>query len=102
MAEKTGNLIKLTYEFNSGWCCEVSFDGERWARVTAREFRSFNGKRRILNVENPNEPYYEEYNGPIYFYGTNRISKTSRKVGMVFVDDKDPRDAKRPRTQAGF
>jgi hypothetical protein len=102
MAEKTGNLIKLTYEFNSGWCCEVSFDGERWARVTAREFRSFNGKRRILNVENPNEPYYEEYNGPIYFYGTNRISKTSEKVGMVFVDDKDPRDAKRPRTQAGF
>jgi len=102
MAEKTGNLIKLTYEFNSGWCCEVSFDGEKWARVTAREFRSFNGKRRILNVENPNEPYYEEYNGPIYFYGTNRISKTSRKVGMVFVDDKDPRDAKRPRTQTGF
>jgi hypothetical protein len=28
MAEKTGNLIKLTYEFNCGWCCEVSFDGE--------------------------------------------------------------------------
>ena len=102
MAEKTGNLIKLTYEFNCGWCCEVSFDGERWARVTAREFRSFNGKRRILNVENPNEPYYEEYNGPIYFYGTNRISKTSGKVGMVFVDDKDPRDAKRPVTQTGF
>jgi hypothetical protein len=102
MAEKTGNLIKLTYEFNSGWCCEVSFDGERWARVTAREFRSFNGKRRILNVENPNEPYYEEYNGPIYYYGTNRISKTSGEVGMVFLDDKDPRDAKRPRTQAGF
>ena len=102
MAEKTGNLIKLTYEFNSGWCCEVSFDGERWARVTAREFRSFNGKRRILNVENPNEPYYEEYNGPIYYYGTNRISKASGEVGMVFVDNKDPRDAKRPRTQAGF
>jgi hypothetical protein len=102
MAEKRGDLIKLTYEFNSGWCCEVSFDGERWARVTAREFRSFNGKRRILNVENPNKPYYEEYNGPIYFYGTNRISKTSRKVGMVFIDDKDPRDAKRPITQAGF
>ena len=102
MAEKTGNLIKLTYEFNSGWCCEVSFDDEKWARVTAREFRSFNGKRRILNVENPNKPYYEEYNGPIYYYGTNRISKSPEKMGMAFIDDKDPRDDKRPRNQIGF
>jgi hypothetical protein len=102
MAEKRGDLIKLTYEFNYGWCCEVSFDGERWARVTAREFRSFNGKRRILNVANPNKPYYEEYNGPIYYYGTNRISKTPGEVGMVFFNNQDPRDAKRPRTQAGF
>ena len=102
MAEKTGNLIKLTYDFNSGLCCEVSFDGKQWARVTAREFRSFNGKRRILNVTNPNEPYYEEYDGPIYYYGTNRISKLPKKTGMVFINDKDPRDANRPRTQAGF
>jgi hypothetical protein len=102
MAEKRGDLVKLTYEFNYGWCCEVSFDGEKWARVTAREFRSFNGKRRILNVENPNKSYYEEYNGPIYYYGTNRISKTPGEVGMVFFNNQDPRDAKRPRTQAGF
>ena len=102
MAEKTGNLIKLTYEFNSGWCCEVSFDGDMWARVTAREFRSFNGKRRILNVENPNKPYYEEYSGPIYYYGTNRVNKKPKKIGLVFIHNKDPRDAKRPRTQAGF
>ena len=43
MSEKKGNLIKLTYDFNSGLCCEVSFDGKQWARVTARGFRSFNG-----------------------------------------------------------
>ena len=102
MAEKRGDLIKLTYEFNSGWCCEVSFDGEKWARVTAREFRSFNGKRRILNVTDPNKSYYEEYNGPIYFYGTNRISQLPEKTGLVFLNDKDPRDAYRPRSQAGF
>jgi len=102
MKEKTGNLIKLTYDFNSGLCGEASFDGKQWARVTAREFRSFNGKRRILNVANPNEPYYEEYDGPIYYYGTNRISKLPEKTGMVFINDKDPRDANRPRTQAGF
>jgi hypothetical protein len=102
MAEKTGNLIKLVYEFNSARCCEVSFDGENWARVTAREFRSFNGKRRILNVENPNKPYYEEYNGPIYYYGTNRVNKKPKKIGLVFINNTDPRDAKRPRNQAGF
>jgi len=102
MAEKRGDLIKLTYDFNSGLCCEVSFDGEKWARVTAREFRSFNGKRRILNVDNPNKAYYEEYLGPIYYYGTNRIAKKPKEVGTAFLNGVDPRDAKRPRNQAGF
>ena len=102
MAEKTGNLIKLTYDFNSGLCCEVSFDGEKWARVTAREFRSFTGKRRILNVENPNSPYYEEYNGPIYYYGTNRIAKKSKEIGTAFINGLDPRDGKRPKDHTAF
>jgi hypothetical protein len=102
MAEKPGDLNKLTYEFNSARCCEVSFDGEKWARVTAREFRSFNGKRRILNVDTPNKAYYEEYLGPIYYYGTNRIAEKPKKVGTTFLNDVDPRDAKRPRNQAGF
>jgi len=102
MAEKRGDLIKLTYDFNSVRCCEVSFDGEKWARVTAREFRSFNGKRRILNVDNPSKAYYEEYLGPIYYYGTNRIAKKPEKMGTAFINGVDPRDAKRPRNQAGF
>ena len=102
MAEKRGDLVKLVYEFNSARCCEVSFDGEKWARVTAREFRSFNGKRRILNVENPNQSYYEEYVGPIYYYGTNRIAKKPKEIGTAFLNGVDPRDAKRPRNQAGF
>ena len=102
MAEKRGDLIKLTYDFNSALCCEVSFDGEKWARVTAREFRSFSGKRRILNVDNPSKAYYEEYLGPIYYYGTNRIAKKPIAVGTAFLNDVDPRDAKRPRNQAGF
>ena len=102
MAEKRGDLVKLVYDFNSARCCEVSFDGEMWARVTAREFRSFNGKRRILNVDNPNKAYYEEYLGPIYYYGTNRIAKKPEKMGTAFLNGIDPRDAKRPRNQAGF
>ena len=102
MAEKTGNLIKLTYDFNSALCCEVSFDGEKWARVTAREFRSFNGKRRILNVDNPSKSYYEEYLGPVYYYGTNRIAKKIKETGMAFFNNVDPRDGKRPKGYTSF
>ena len=102
MAEKRGDLVKLIYDFNSARCCEVNYIEDKWARVTAREFRSWNGKRRILNVENPNKPYYEEYRGPVYYYGTNRINKKPKKHGLVFIQNKDPREGKRPRNQAGF
>lgn len=102
MAEKRGDLIKLIYNFNCSRCCEVNYLDDKWARVTAREFRSWNGKRRILNVDNPNESYYEEYVGPIYYYGTNRINKKPKKQGLVFLQNKDPREDKRPRNQAGF
>jgi hypothetical protein len=102
MAEKTGNLIKLTYDFNSSRCCEVSFDGEKWARVTAREFRSFNGKRRILNIDVPNKSHYEEYLGPVYYYGTNRINKKPKKIGMAFINNTDPRYGKRPKGYTSF
>ena len=43
--EKTGNLEKLTYDFNTAANLEifmVNIDG--CYRVTSREFRSFNGK----------------------------------------------------------
>jgi len=102
MAEKRGDLVKLTYEFNSARCCEVSFNGEKWARVTAREFRSFNGKRRILNVDNPSKAYYEEYLGPIYYYGTNRIAEKPKEAGTTFINGIDPRDAKRPQLPSYF
>jgi hypothetical protein len=62
--EKTGNTEKLKYEFNTASNLEVfMINLNDWYRVTSREFRSFNGKRRINNVE---------YNGPIYHYATNR------------------------------
>ena len=101
MSEKKGNLIKLKYDFNESLCCEIK-NGDSWARVTAREFRSWNGKRRILNVQNPNKSYYEEYNGPIYYYGTNQISKKLEKIGLSFANDTDPRDAKRPKDSSFF
>ena len=62
--EKIGNLEKLTYDFNTASNLEifmVNLDG--WYRVTSREFRSYNGKRRING---------EEYKGVVFHYGTNK------------------------------
>jgi hypothetical protein len=67
--EKTGNTEKLTYDFNTASNLEVwmpNLDG--WYRVTSREFRSFNGKRRING---------EEYKGVVFHYGTNKRANKS-------------------------
>ncbi len=67
--EKTGNTESLKYDFNTASNLEVfmpNLDG--WYRVTSREFRSFNGKRRINS---------EPYSGKTYYYATNRIADLS-------------------------
>lgn len=79
MAEKTGNTVKLVYDFNTSGVCEVCIKG-KWYRTTAREFRSFDGNRRITEpIKQPglgdsmfNVPMHTyEYNGPVYILGTN-------------------------------
>lgn len=63
--EKRGNTIKLISEFNTAGNLEVYMPQlNGWYRVTSREFRSFNGKRRINN---------KDYEGPLFSYGTNNI-----------------------------
>lgn len=65
MSEKTGDVIKLEYDFDTSKNLEVYMPNlKNWYRVTSREFRSFNGKRRI------NE---QEFIGNLYKYGTNRL-----------------------------
>jgi len=67
--EKTGNTEKLIYDFNTAANLELwmpNLDG--WYRVTSREFRSFNGKRRING---------EKYKGPVYHYATNKRANKS-------------------------
>ena len=64
--EKTGNTEKIKYDFETAANLEVFMPNlNGWYRVTSREFRSFNGKRRINNVE---------YNGDVYLYGTNKLA----------------------------
>ncbi len=78
--EKTGNLVKLEYDFDTARNLEVYMPNlKNWYRVTSREFRSFNGKRRISN---------QEYNGPIYLFGTNKIADASEYESGKIVEHK--------------
>jgi len=86
MGEKRGQTVKLVFDFPTQLCVEV-FEHNQWLRVTANRFRSFNGKRRILKFDKENKPYYEEYNGPVYLYETNKILKGEAKPGYVYPQD---------------
>jgi hypothetical protein len=79
MAEKTGLTGKLHYDFNTAAVCEVCIKGN-WYRTTAREFRSFDGSRRLTQPIKPvglGEDVVNtlmetiEYNGPVYVLRTN-------------------------------
>jgi hypothetical protein len=90
MIKKSKTPKKLNYDFNITKCCEVEYNPGKWARVTDREFRSFNGNRRILNTNNPNNIFYEEYHGPVYLFNTNQISPNTTP-GIAYENDIDPR-----------
>jgi len=84
MAEKRGETEKLQYDFNTAGVLEVFMNNlNDWYRTTAKEFRSFNGPRRITeptqiekgNVYVPMRTY--EYYGPVYLFGTNKIVEYS-------------------------
>ena len=86
MSEKTGNLEKLVYEFNTSECCEVQLPNGEWYRVTPREFRSNSRPRRVSE---------KTYDGPIYYYGTNQKVKSENiyKEGLLFINEVDFRNS---------
>ena len=56
--------LKQQYDFPTELCLEVSFEKNKWCRVTCDTFRAFKGPRRIQG---------EAYNGNVYYKGTNYI-----------------------------
>ena len=52
MSEKKGHLVKMYYDFDTAGVLEIFLNNKTWYRVTSREFRSFDGKRRIPNLLN--------------------------------------------------
>lgn len=81
MAEKRGETGKLICDFPTEAVMEVYLNG-KWYRTTSKDFRSFDGKRRLtkpiqqpkqgpaafLNVEFETYDYF----GPVYLFGTNK------------------------------
>ena len=83
MAEKRGlEQQSRINEYNTAGVLEIFFK-EKWTRVTTKDFRAFNGPRRISepttielgNVVVPMRTY--EYYGPVYIWGTNTIADFS-------------------------
>lgn len=87
--EKTGNTEKLKNDFIDSKLLEVYIPRlDNWFRVTCRDFRSWDGKRRIQG---------EEYEGPLYAYGTNRLVKfnnTSTIMGSEVLNERNKRSQK--------
>ena len=79
MAEKRGlEQQSLINDYNTAGVLEIFFN-DKWTRVTTKDFRAFNGPRRITepdyaelgNVVVPMTTY--EYHGPVYTWGTNNV-----------------------------
>lgn len=78
MAEKKGFTGKLEHwGYETHYVLEIEGKNGTWYRVTERDFRSYNGKRRVTypsKIEHRN-PFQdlttEDYYGPYYFFETN-------------------------------
>jgi hypothetical protein len=85
MAEKRGSTEKIKYDFPTEKDCQVLLK-EKWYRTTPRDFRSWGGKRRII-YHQLGEKIIEEYNGPIYYWDTNKICKEPNSEGVQYISN---------------
>ena len=96
MGEKRGFTGKLDNNFNTAGVLEVKIKGT-WYRTTARDFRSFDGPRRITQPERqPGQGVQayadikmitEEYFGPVYLEGTNNMVEPKNTGKLVTIPE---------------
>lgn len=94
MVEKQGQTEKLIYDFSTTACCEVQLPNGDWCRITPREFRSCNRRRRLSYLDN--DVYIiKEYNGDLYYFNTNILVNESDiiKEGIQFIGGVDLRNS---------
>jgi len=85
MAEKKGQTEVLKYDFNTARELHVKLN-EKWYRVTPREFRSYYGERKMVYSEGI-EIVHESYNGPVYYWNTNKICRSPSTPGTQYISD---------------
>lgn len=89
MSEKKGNTVKLVYDFNTAKETQIQYKEEgTWYRATCDTFRSFDGPRRIVYYVN-NEAKPETYNGPLYYYKSNKKVKKKNTKKVVYLHEID-------------
>ena len=91
MAEKRGQTVKLIYDFPTQLSTEIGYEDGFWARVTCNRFRSYNGLRRILYLNEEGKGEYKNYNGPVYYFDSNIVLKDKTKKGYVYLNDMAPK-----------
>jgi len=96
MAEKRGQTVKLIYDFPTQLSTEIGYEDGFWTRVTCNRFRSYNGPRRILHLNEEGKGEYKEYEGPVYYFDSNVILKDKTKKGFVYLHDITPKPQLRP------
>ena len=110
MGEKRGQTGKLKYDFNTVWVCEIQYEeGGRWYRALERDFRSFNGARRITKP-NPavlGNPYVGsvtfDYEGPYYYWNTNtEYNPDDHEKGKIVYGADQKRIPATPTSVAGL
>ena len=92
MSEKRGNTVKLENDFNTAGVLEVCIKNN-WYRVTSKDFRSFDGPRRITepinqpgkNIKSYNDIKFKtyEYSGPLYMHGSNILVTPTNNETIV-------------------
>jgi hypothetical protein len=86
MAEKKGLTVKLINDFPESKSLEIYLElPQRWHRVISKEFRSWNGKRRIVEWDSENNPICKEHNGSLFYYMTNNIVKNPTQIGLQYL-----------------
>jgi hypothetical protein len=95
MGEKKGSTEKLKYDFPTEKECQVLLNN-KWYRATPRDFRSWGSARRIIYYDKNNQPDYEEYNGPVYYWNTNKICKEPDNNGVQYIYNMPFRSVVRP------
>ncbi len=75
----------MVYDFDPSAFLEVEYKEDKWARTTAREFRSWIGPRRVNG---------ESFDGLVFYEGTNIVYEPQQRERCRVVSIEELNDPK--------